>query len=218
MKLADIHRQFTGDASFAPQAYVRKVRPHESRPRVRMAADVSTLGGSDGSLGAARSQERTATASLRKQGSGPYLKVLAATRAPTPARREHHPARGRFFFRIEGVLHGLGARARRDRHTSHVHDRGGAPLRPGRVGASRRAHHRLADRRGHFRAVRRRGPSDLVGERDEHPRPEVLPGHRGCARSRVVFAAGDRPYRRHDRRVGPARRLLRRWPRGLGLS
>ena len=45
-------------------------------------------------------------------------------------------------------------------------------------------------------------PDDLVAERHQHRRPEVLPRHARHARARVVAAPGHRPGRRHDRRLG----------------
>ena len=58
--------------------------------------------------------------------------------------------------------------------------------------------------------ARRRVPGHLVPERHQHRRPEVLPGHPRDPRARVVAAAGHRPRRRHDHRLGRAGRLLRR--------
>ena len=78
------------------------------------------------------------------------------------------------------------------------------------VGAARRPHHQLQGRHRRLPPARRRVPARLVAERHEHRRPEVLPRHARHARARDVAAAGDRPRRRHDHRVGRARRLLRR--------
>ncbi len=64
-----------------------------------------------------------------------------------------------------------------------VHVAGGRPLRRGRVGAPRRPDHELEGRHGRLRAARRRVPGDVVGERHQHRRPEVLPGHARHARS-----------------------------------
>ena len=61
-------------------------------------------------------------------------------------------------------------------------------------------------------------PVDLVAERHEHRRPEVLPGHARHARARVVAAPGGRPGRRHDHPVGRRGRLLRRRRRGRRLQ
>ena len=60
-------------------------------------------------------------------------------------------------------------------------------------------------------------PTDLVAQRDEHRRPEVLPRHARVARTGVVSAPGDRPCRRHDRRLGHPRRVLRRRRRSACL-
>ena len=46
-------------------------------------------------------------------------------------------------------------------------------------------------------------PVDLVPERDQHRRPEVLPRQAGLVRARVVGQADDRPRGGHDRRLGP---------------
>ena len=52
-------------------------------------------------------------------------------------------------------------------------------------------------------------PVDVVAERHEHRRAEVLPGPDGLRRARVLGPPDDRPRLRHDRRVGPRGRLLR---------
>ena len=48
-------------------------------------------------------------------------------------------------------------------------------------------------------------PVGVVGERHQHRRPEVLPGHARHARAGVVAAPGHRPGRRHDHPRGAAR-------------
>ncbi len=83
-----------------------------------------------------------------------------------------------------------------------------APVRHRRVGAARRAHRPRRPRR--VRAAGRRVPQELVAERDQHRRPEVLPRAARLARARELGQADDRPRRRHDHRLGPRRRLLRR--------
>ncbi len=70
------------------------------------------------------------------------------------------------------------------------------------------------DGSGRVRAARRRGAGHLVGERDEHPLPEVLPRHPRHARARDLAAPGRRPRRRHDHGVGHPGWLLHRRPRG----
>ena len=60
-----------------------------------------------------------------------------------------------------------------------------------------------------FEQTRRRVPDELVAERDQHRRPEVLPRPARLARARALGQADDRPRRRHDRRLGPRARLLR---------
>ena len=55
----------------------------------------------------------------------------------------------------------------------------------------------------------RRVPALLVADGDEHRRAEVLPRPHELARARALGEADDRPHRRHDRRLGPAGRLLR---------
>ena len=59
------------------------------------------------------------------------------------------------------------------------------------------------------RAARGRVPDDVVAERDEHRRPEVLPRPARLADARALRQADDRPRRGHDRRLGPRARLLR---------
>ena len=67
------------------------------------------------------------------------------------------------------------------------------------------------------RAEGRRVPEVLVADRDEHRRAEVLPRPPELARPRALREADDRPRRRHDRRLGPRRRLLRRRRGGADL-
>ncbi len=93
-----------------------------------------------------------------------------------------------------------------DRERRH-HDPGRPPLRRGRVGASRRRHRRPREPR--LRAARGRVPDDLVAERDQHRRPEVLPRPARLRRARALGQADDRPGRGDDRRLGPRGRLLR---------
>ena len=81
------------------------------------------------------------------------------------------------------------------------HDPGGAPLRRGRVGASRRDDRRPGEPR--LRAARSRVPDHLVAERDQHRRPEVLPRPARLRRARELGQADDLPRRRDDRRLGP---------------
>ena len=88
-----------------------------------------------------------------------------------------------------------------------AHDRRHAPVRRGRVGAPRRGHRRPGQPR--LRAARRRVPEELVAERDQHRRPEVLPRTARHRRARALRQADDLPRRRDDRRLGPRRRLLR---------
>ena len=60
-----------------------------------------------------------------------------------------------------------------------------------------------------FEQRERRVPQELVAERDQHRRPEVLPRPARLARARALGQADDRPRRRHDHRLGPRGRLLR---------
>ena len=60
-----------------------------------------------------------------------------------------------------------------------------------------------------FEQRERRVPQELVAERHQHRRPEVLPRADRLARARALGQADDRPRRRHDRRLGPRARLLR---------
>ena len=96
----------------------------------------------------------------------------------------------------------------------HFTEPGHAPVRHRRVGAARGPHPQLQGRHRRLLPARRRVPGHLVAERHQHRRPEVLPRHARHARARVVAAPGDRPGRRHDHRLGRARRLLRRRRRG----
>ena len=84
----------------------------------------------------------------------------------------------------------------------HFTTPGRRSVRHRRVGAARRADPELQGRRRRLLPARRRVPDDLVAERHEHRRPEVLPRHARHARARVVAAPGDRPRRRHDHRLG----------------
>ena len=68
-----------------------------------------------------------------------------------------------------------------------------------------------------LRAARRRVPEDLVAERDQHRRPEVLPRAARHAAARALGQADGRPRRRHDRGLGPRGRLLRLRRRRRGL-
>ena len=88
-----------------------------------------------------------------------------------------------------------------------LHDPGPRPVRRDRVGAARRAHPRQG--RAGLRAAQRRVPAVLVADGDEHRRAEVLPRAAQLPRARAQRQADDRPRRRHDRRLGPRRRLLR---------
>ena len=99
----------------------------------------------------------------------------------------------------------------RDVDRASLHRARRASVRHRRVGAARRAHR--SRRQGRLRAARRRVPGDLVAERDEHRRPEVLPRAARLARARALGQADDRPRLRHDRRLGPRARLLRDAPR-----
>ena len=74
--------------------------------------------------------------------------------------------------------------------------------------------HELQGRHRRLLPARRRVPRLVVAELHEHRRPEVLPRHPRHRRARDVAAPGHRPHRRHDHRVGHARRLLRRRARG----
>ena len=87
------------------------------------------------------------------------------------------------------------------------HHRRRPPIRPGRMGASRRDHRR--PRQPGVRAAGGRIPEELVPERDQHRRPEVLPRQARIARARAVREADDLPGRGNDRGLGTGRRLLR---------
>ena len=83
------------------------------------------------------------------------------------------------------------------------------------MGAPRRDH--PGQGRPGLRAAERRVPALLVADGDEHRRAEVLPRAAQLSRARAQRQADDRPRRRHDRRLGPGRRLLRRHRRGGDL-
>ena len=68
-----------------------------------------------------------------------------------------------------------------------------------------------------FEQTRRRVPQELVAERDEHRRPEVLPRAARQPRARALGQADDRPRRRHDHRLGRRARLLRQRRGRAGL-
>ena len=89
----------------------------------------------------------------------------------------------------------------------YLHDAGRPSVR--HASSGRRATRASATATGRLRAGRRRVPHDLVAERDEHRRPEVLPRPARLAGARALGQADDRPRRRHDRRLGPRARLLR---------
>ena len=89
-----------------------------------------------------------------------------------------------------------------------LHDPRPRPLRGDRVGASPRLHPRQG--RSRLRAEGRRVPEVLVADRHQHRRPEVLPRAHVLPGARALRQADDRPHRRHDRRLGPRGRLLRR--------
>ncbi len=77
-----------------------------------------------------------------------------------------------------------------------VHHARTASVRRGRVGAAGRADR--PRRQGLVRAARRRVPEELVAERDQHRRAEVLPRPARRARARALGQAD-------DRRASPAR-------------
>ena len=115
------------------------------------------------------------------------------------------------------IAHGQGAAAARNRYPPPLHHRGNRPVRHRRVGAARLADPELQRRRRRLLPARRRVPDDVVAERHEHRRPEVLPRHaRHCPSARVA-APGHRPRRRHDHRLGNQGRLLRRRRRSRGV-
>ena len=89
-----------------------------------------------------------------------------------------------------------------------LHDPRPRPVRGDRVGAPRRLHPGQGQAR--LRPEGGRVPEVLVADRDEHRRAEVLPRPHGLPGARDERQADDRPRRRHDRRLGPRRRLLRR--------
>ena len=60
-----------------------------------------------------------------------------------------------------------------------------------------------------FEQTGRRVPGDVVAERDEHRRPEVLPRPARLARARALRQADGLARGGHDRRLGPPARLLR---------
>ena len=80
-------------------------------------------------------------------------------------------------------------------------------VRCDRVGDPRRADR--SRRPDLLRAARRRVSRELVAERDQHRRSEVLPGPARFADAGALGQADDRPRRRHDRRLGRRTRLLR---------
>ena len=83
-----------------------------------------------------------------------------------------------------------------------LHDRGTASVRRRRMGDPRRGHPELQGGRQRLRAARRRVPEDLVAERHEHRRAEVLPRHPRHAAARIERPPAHRPGRRHDPRLG----------------
>ncbi len=107
------------------------------------------------------------------------------------------------------------ARERERRCSQAVHDPGPRPVRGGRMGAARRDHPRQG--RAGLRAEGRRVPEVLEPDRDQHRRAEVLPRPHVLARAGGERQADDRPRRRHDRRLGPRGRLLRRRGGGRDL-
>ena len=96
-----------------------------------------------------------------------------------------------------------------------LHDPGTRPVRRDRVGAPRRDH--PGQGRPGLRAAERRVPALLVADGDEHRRAEVLPRAAQLSGARAQRQADGRPGRRHDRRLGPRRRLLRHRRRGRHL-
>ena len=65
-----------------------------------------------------------------------------------------------------------------------LHRAWGSPLRRGVVGIARCAHHQLERRRGRARTIAGRVPNDVVAERNQHRRSEVLPWHAWSALER----------------------------------
>ncbi len=116
-------------------------------------------------------------------------------KVPTPRER---PARG-----AAGGAAGGGPPLR-----ALLHGPGCGPVRHRRVGDARRRHHQRA-RRGDLRAARRRGPQDLVADRHQRRRLQVLPRPPRLAAARAQRAPADRPRRRHHRLLGARERLLR---------
>ncbi len=80
------------------------------------------------------------------------------------------------------------------------------------MGGARRPHPRQG--RARLRAARGGVPGLLVGDGDEHRRSEVLPRTARNAAARALGAPDDLPRGRHDHRLGPQGRLLRRRRRG----
>ncbi len=127
------------------------------------------------------------------------------------ASAERRPAEGGLF---DGDRSGAGSA---DRDQAALHHPRRASLRHGRVGGARSADPRLQVRRRRLPPGGSRVPHDLVAERHQHRRSEVLPRPARCSGARALGAPDHRPGGRHDHRVGPARRLLRRRRRGRGL-
>ena len=82
-----------------------------------------------------------------------------------------------------------------------------APLRRDRVGAARRADRRSGQ--AGLRAARRRVPEELVPERDQHRRPEVLPRPARLARSASTPSSRWSAAWPARSRLGPRGQLLR---------
>ncbi len=133
--------------------------PRTSRGRVRMVAGVATSVGQTAPWGLVL-RKKDSTVNLRKQGSGPYLSVTAAARAPRSHRRPHGntiPPAGVVVHRRSSAwpwrLEQAGIGIRRTFTTEGVH-----PYDARRVGAPRRPHHRTGRTGGRVRAAGGRVP------------------------------------------------------------
>ncbi len=86
------------------------------------------------------------------------------------------------------------------------------------MGAPRRADQQLEGRNGRLRAAGCGISGQLVAQRHQHRRPEVLPRHARHTRARILAAPGHRSGRRHHQPLGRRRWLLRQPSRGRGVQ
>ena len=156
-----------------------RIRGTDKRPKIKGASSIFSAGRREMMLGP-RQQLRVGVA---RAGTAQRRQADEPNHAP-----HDHP--------------GDDARSRASDQTPVQH-RGGASVRRRGVGDARRAHRPWRPHR--VRADRRRVPQELVAERDEHRRPEVLPRADRQPRARAFGQADDLPRGGHDRRLGRRR-------------